>query len=124
MEKKQNALIYTKDKLMNGAYLFKTYIDESYELKQQKVKGSKDLLNILWGALVESEYYNHFIEQEEKCKVDDARITRIIVDNKIRIKCIYRKKNNLKRRGLGSNRLYWLMQDQECFSHLESLNLS
>jgi hypothetical protein len=96
LDGKPNALIYTKDKLMNGAYLFKTYIDELYELKQQKVKGSKDLLNVLWGALVESEHYNHFIEQEEECKVDDARITRIIVDNKIRIKCIYRKKKQFK----------------------------
>ena len=46
LDGKPNALIYSKDKLMNGAYLFKTYIDELYELKQQKVKGSKDLLNV------------------------------------------------------------------------------
>ena len=96
LDGKPNALIYSKDKLMNGAYLFKTYIDELYELKQQKVKGSKDLLNVLWGALTESTYYYHDVKQEEECKVDDARITRINVDSKIRIQCIYHKKKQFK----------------------------
>lgn len=93
---KPNALIYTKDKLMNGAYLFKTYIDELYELKKNKVKGAKQVLNVLWGALSESTHYYHNVGQDEECKVDDANITRITVDDKIRIQCIYKKKKQFK----------------------------
>lgn len=91
-----NALIYTKDKLMNGAYLFKTYIDELYALKKNKVKGAKQIMNVLWGALSESTHYYHNVGQDEECKVDDAKISRITVDDKIRIQCIYKKKKQFK----------------------------
>ena len=53
-------------------------------------------MNVLWGALTESTYYHHNVDQQEECKVDDARITRINVDSKIRIQCIYHKKKQFK----------------------------
>ena len=37
---------------MNGAFLFKNYVEELYKLKSES-KMAKLLLNILWGALCE-----------------------------------------------------------------------
>ncbi len=48
-----NFLYYPKEAMMAGSYLFKKYVDDLYDLKSQKVKGAKLLLNILWGALTE-----------------------------------------------------------------------
>ncbi|MFN9109278.1 MAG: hypothetical protein ACK5XN_04285, partial [Bacteroidota bacterium] len=45
---KPNFLYFSKDKLMNGAFLFKKYVEEFYNLKMEGVQGAKALLNILW----------------------------------------------------------------------------
>ena len=67
-----NFLYYSKDKLMNGAYLFKNYVHELYSLKKQKVKGAKDLLNVLWGGLCET---NHkVLNTTTEMNITDARI--------------------------------------------------
>ena len=52
-----NFLFYSKDKLMNGAYLFKSFVDELFELKSQKVNGAKQILNTLWGGLTEKKSF-------------------------------------------------------------------
>jgi hypothetical protein len=93
---KPNALIYTKDKLMNGAYLFKNYIDELYQLKMNKVVGAKDLLNVLWGGLCESTCYKHAIEFDEENDISEAHIRKINVGDKIRVNCTYFKKKQYK----------------------------
>ena len=87
MNGQPNFLFYSKDKLMNGAYLFKNFVDELYELKQQKVNGAKDILNTLWGGLTETMHYNHSIETYKETHIDDANITRINCDDKINIRC-------------------------------------
>ena len=62
---KPNFLYYSKDKLISGQYLFKKYVEKLYELKQNKVKGAKDILNILWGALTEKKIYKPTIKLED-----------------------------------------------------------
>ena len=96
MDDKPNALIYTKDKLMNGAFLFKNYIDELYELKKNKVNGAKALLNVLWGGLTESTCYKHAFEFDEENDITEAQIRKINVDDKIRVDCTYHKKKHYK----------------------------
>ena len=96
MNGQPNILFYSKDKLMNGAYLFKNFVDELYELKQQKVNGAKDILNTLWGALSETNHFNHSIETDVETHIDDANITRINCDDTIKIRCTYYNKKEFK----------------------------
>lgn len=89
---KPNCLYYSKDKLMNGAYLFKKYVDELYELKTQKIDGAKDLLNILWGGLCEMNYYNKNIDYDEDIDYTDADLRKInSTDDELQIKCLFYK---------------------------------
>ena len=48
---KPNFLYYSKDKLMNGAFLFKNYNEELYKLKSES-QMAKLLLNIFMGCIV------------------------------------------------------------------------
>lgn len=48
---KPNALIYSRDKCIEGNQLFKSYISMLREMKEKKIPGAKSLLNTLWGAL-------------------------------------------------------------------------
>ncbi len=48
-----NFLFYSRDKLITGTELFGNYVNQLFELKQQKVPRSKDILNVLWGSLSE-----------------------------------------------------------------------
>lgn len=86
---KPNFLYYSKDKLMNGAFLFKRYVEEMYELKKQGVNGAKDLLNILWGALGETNHYKFNATSDKELEINDAEIKHINSDSQIRIKCIF-----------------------------------
>jgi hypothetical protein len=89
---KPNCLYYSKDKLMNGAYLFRKYINEMYELKSQKIEGAKLLLNILWGSLCEMNYYNKNVDYDENINYTDADIRYInSSDEELNIKCIFYK---------------------------------
>jgi hypothetical protein len=81
---------------MNGAYLFKNYIDELYQLKMNKVVGAKDLLNVLWGGLCESTCYKHAIEFDEENDISEAHFRKISVDDKIRVDCTYYRKKQYK----------------------------
>ena len=83
-----NFLYYSQDKLMNGAFLFKHYVDEIYKLKQAKAKGAKDLLNVLWGALCQTNYKSYVANGDEVINIDDAHIKSITSDNQIRIKTV------------------------------------
>ena len=48
-----NFLYYSRDKLITFNEVFKSYIELLFDLKEKKVEKSKDILNILWGALCE-----------------------------------------------------------------------
>jgi hypothetical protein len=86
---KPNFLYYSKDKLVNGAFLFKKYITEMYELKKQGVNGAKDLLNILWGALCETNVYKFNATSDQELNIVDADIKKLSSDSHIRIKCVF-----------------------------------
>ena len=74
---KPNFLYYSKDKLSNGAFLFKHYMGELYALKERKVKGSKDILTILWGALCEKRVKKRKASYDEEVHIDDAKMLSI-----------------------------------------------
>jgi len=89
---KPNCLYYSKDKLMNGAYLFRKYINEMYEMKTEKIEGAKLLLNVLWGSLCEMNYYNKNVAYDEEYNYTEADIRHInSSDDEITIKCIFYK---------------------------------
>ena len=69
---KPNFLYYSEDKLSNGAFLFKHYMGELYALKERKVKGSKDILNILWGALCEKRVKKRKVDYDEEVHLDNC----------------------------------------------------
>jgi hypothetical protein len=76
---KPNFLYYSKDKLMNGAFLFKNYVEELYKLKSES-QMAKLLLNILWGALCEKntkEFYNNCHKELDliDCDITDLHFT-------------------------------------------------
>jgi len=70
-----NALIWSRDKLKTGKQLFGDYVDLLYRFKKKGVKGAKLLLNILWGALCET--------QKNKKSVSFNELTEIPRDNVI-----------------------------------------
>jgi hypothetical protein len=51
-----NFLYYSRDKCLTGHELFGPYIKLLFDLKQKKVSKSKDIINILWGALTQRDY--------------------------------------------------------------------
>jgi hypothetical protein len=83
-----NFLYYSKDKLMNGAFLFKNYMDELYRLKS-KSKMAKSLLNILWGALSEKNGKKYINNCHDELDLDDCNITDLeFTGQRINIKVI------------------------------------
>jgi hypothetical protein len=91
MDGKPNALIYSKDKVTNGAFLFQKYVKEIYELKQRKVKGSKDLLSVLWGALSESKLYEYYDKEDQDTNIIEASIVKMHAGDNISIKVRHTK---------------------------------
>ena len=49
-----NALLYPKELCMCSSEIFKDYVDYLYPLKEKSIPYAKDILNRLWGALVQS----------------------------------------------------------------------
>ena len=92
MDGKPNALIYSKDKVTNGAFLFQKYVKEIYELKQRKVKGSKDLLSVLWGALSESKLYEYYDHEDKDTNIIEAKIVKMHAGDQISFKVRHIKK--------------------------------
>ena len=82
---KPNFLYYPKENLINGSILFKKYVDELYKLKQDKIKGSKLLLNILWGALVEKKLYKETGNFSDAIDLSGRNITRLQTDTHVRV---------------------------------------
>ena len=48
-----NALLWDRKHLLTGQQLFAEFVDLLFDLKQQKIDGSKQILNCLWGSLCE-----------------------------------------------------------------------
>jgi hypothetical protein len=69
-----NFLYYSKDKLVNGHYMFSKYIKEKFQLKLNKFEGAKLLLNILWGALSETNSDKHTISCQTPFELTDCKI--------------------------------------------------
>lgn len=59
-----NALIYSRDKVITGYELFRSFVDYMFELKDQNVKGSKLVLNILWGSLCQRKINKKYIKDD------------------------------------------------------------
>jgi hypothetical protein len=74
IDDKANFLYYSDDKLMNGGFLFSHYMNDLYELKTKKIKGSKDVLNILWGALCENNIHKRNIDFDENVSLTDYKL--------------------------------------------------
>ena len=74
-----NFLYYSRDKLITFNEVFKSYIELLFDLKEKKVEKSKDILNILWGALCEIDKKKYYCdidkiinieENEEICEIN------------------------------------------------------
>lgn len=90
---KPNFLHYTT--VENGHHLFFNYMDEFYKIKQHN-KGAKILLNILWGALCETNHYNYHCNSNTLIDISEAKITDIRHNNGFKIKCVYYNQNYYK----------------------------
>ena len=51
IDEKDNFLYYKRSSCKLGSEIFKEYVDYVYKLKQDNVKGAKQLLNNLWGVI-------------------------------------------------------------------------
>ncbi len=71
-----NFLYYSKDKLMNGAFLFKNYMDELYRLKP-KSKMAKSLLNYLWGALTQKNMVKFINNSVDELNLEDCEMAEL-----------------------------------------------
>ena len=122
-DEQPNFLFYSKDKLMNGAFLFKHYVNDLYALKEKKIKGSKDLLNILWGALAESNFNKFSVDSETELSITNAKIVSMYVtDERLKFKVIsydygYFKTNFARLKpfvlAYGRDRLYYVFKNYE-----------
>ena len=74
---KPNFMYYSKDKLMNGDFLFNHYVNDLYELKEMHVKGAKQLLSVLWGALCETNYYRIKVDEDTEMDIGDVNVHKI-----------------------------------------------
>ena len=59
-----NCLIYTKDKCVSLASLFKPIVDYLYPMKQAKVPFVKEILNNMWGALCQRKTISEKVYKE------------------------------------------------------------
>ena len=88
-DEQPNFLFYSKDKLVNGAFLFKHYINDIYALKEKKIGCSKDLLNVLYGGLCEKRHTKFSVDTETELNITNAKIVNLYTtEDKIKIKVI------------------------------------
>jgi hypothetical protein len=66
-----NFLYYSRDKRITFNEVFKPFVDFMFELKEKQIEKSKDILNILWGALCEIDKIKYFCEQEININTDE-----------------------------------------------------
>jgi hypothetical protein len=124
-DEQPNFLYYSKDKLINGKFLFGHYISDIYALKEKKIKGAKDLLNILYGALSEKNYNKFSIDSDTELNITNAKIVSMYsTDERIKLKVISYKygwfKTNFARilpfvLALGRDRLYYVFKNYQNF---------
>ena len=72
-----NFLYFSRDKLMDGAFLFNKYVDELYELKMKGIQGAKEILNILWGALCETRIYKQSVDYDEEVNIENCELNHL-----------------------------------------------
>jgi hypothetical protein len=69
---KANFLYYSRDKRITFNEAFKPFVDFMFELKdKKKVEKSKDILNILWGALCEIDKKKYFCDNNITIEEDE-----------------------------------------------------
>jgi hypothetical protein len=89
-----NFLYYSKVRRVCGSVMFKEYVDYLFPLKKKGIKGAKNLLNILWGALYQKSVISILHSEENPAEIQENRtITEFcpINDTLTRIKFV---KNN------------------------------
>jgi hypothetical protein len=59
-----NALVYSRDKLLNSNQLFGKYIEILFDLKKKKIPRAKNILNMIWGILCEKRTQIKYVEKE------------------------------------------------------------
>jgi len=74
---KPNFLYYPPESMISGEILFKPYIDRLYKLKEQKITGAKNLLNVLWGALCEKRINKEYFKEDGITIPDEHEIINI-----------------------------------------------
>lgn len=67
-----NALIYT-DKCVQSQVLYKKYVKILFDLKQKKIDGAKEILNVIWGALCQVNKMNMIIGEDEEVEIRENR---------------------------------------------------
>jgi hypothetical protein len=71
-----NHLYYAPDKLVLGSVLFGEFINTIFPLKQQGVKGAKQVLNFLWGALSERKLRKQVVNENAVFEIEpNVKIT-------------------------------------------------
>lgn len=68
---KPNFLYWSRDKLITFGEVFKQYVDILFPLKEKKVEKSKNILNILWGALSEVDKRKFFVNDTFEIDEDE-----------------------------------------------------
>ena len=76
MDDKPNFLYYPRENTVAFSELFKQYVEILFPLKENQITSSKNVLNILWGALCEIDKKKHFVSNEFKIS-DDEEILEI-----------------------------------------------
>jgi len=99
---KPNALIYSRERLMQGCHLFKKFVTYMFELKKKKVPWSKGILNSLWGALCQKKIWKKQVfENDKPHDIGDAVITSISPMSKKSVNISYYEQNNLYETNFG-----------------------
>ena len=71
IEGKTNFLYYPSNYCVKASELFKQFTDIVYKLKEQKINGSKEILNILWGSLSEKKKTKHYVKYSDEFDIPD-----------------------------------------------------
>ena len=116
-----NFLYYSKDKLMNGKFLFGHYINDVYTLKEKKIRCAKDLLNVLYGALSEKSYSKFSVDSGAELNITNAKIVSMYsTEERIKFKVVNYRGNWFRTQfarmlpftlGLGRDRLYHVFKN-------------
>ena len=72
IDDKPNFLYYSRDKLLSGNELFGQYVDTMFELKEKNLtRRTKQIINILWGALSEKNTKKKVIDTNKILNIDN-----------------------------------------------------